>query len=89
MQENWVLPKPFYNQILEKLFFSHANKENLTVCLNKIDYTKKIDTLFSDPNTYTILSHAKSHLKKLQTSVLKILKRFNENEYLGRKYHNN
>ena len=81
--------KIFLQSNSKKLFFTHADKGNLTVCLNKIDYTKKMDTLFSDPNTYTILSPAKNHLKKLQTSVHKILKRFNENEYLGRKYHNN
>ena len=68
----------------KKLFSVYANKGNLTVCLDKINYTNKMGTL-NDANTYTTPSRAKNHLKKLQTNVHKILKRSNDNEYLGRK----
>ena len=64
--------------------FTMADKGNVTVALNKSEYLRKMDTLFSDVTTYKKIK--KSPLKYRQHKINKLLKRWNVNEYLNRKY---
>ena len=68
------------------IFFTRADKGNLTVCMNVSDYKLKMNTLFQDKKFYSVCK--RSPLKSLQNKVHKILSSFNDNEYLNRSYHN-
>ena len=59
------------------IFFAQSDKGNVTVCLEKAEYIRKINELLSDNNVYKEIKE--NPLKKLQNDVYKILKNFNEN----------
>ena len=69
------------------IFFTNADKGNLTVCLKKSTYNTKMTDLLSNTSTY--ISITRNPLKKLQSSTSNILKRLNDNEFLKYKFHNN
>ena len=69
------------------IFFTKADKGNVTVCLKESEYIIKMNNLLSDTSTY--ISIDKNPLRKLQEKTSKILKIFNDNEFLKQKYHNN
>ena len=67
--------------------FTKADKGNVTVCLNKYDYTSKMPELLSDQNTYTNVN--RNPLSKLRLDTKKILNNLNNNEFLSHRYHKN
>ena len=69
------------------IFFTHADKGNLTICINVLDYQNKMVDLLKDNNTYKLVN--KNPLPKLQSDVYKILSHLNNNDYLQTRYHNN
>ena len=68
------------------VFFTRADKGNLTVCLNKEDYKTKMKLLLNDTKTYKI--RKRNPLQSLQSKVHNILSQFNDNNYLEFKYNN-
>ena len=71
------------------IFFTSADKGNLTICLNKYEYYTKMLNLLSDRSTYKLLEKKKNPLKKLQDNTYEILKSLNDNDFLKYKHHNN
>ena len=69
------------------IMFTKADKGNVTVCLNKSDYTSKMLELLSDQNTYTNVN--RNPLSKLRLDTKKILNNLNNNEFLSHRYHKN
>ena len=63
----------------QNIFFTHADKGNLTVCMNVLDFQRKMIDLLEDNNTYKLVK--KNPLPKLQSDVHKILSHFNNNDY--------
>ena len=85
-QKDLVITKRFLKGNSE-IFFTHADKGNQTICMNVLDYQRKMIDLLNDQKTYIILR--KNPLPKLKTYVHKLLTRLNNNGYLQKKYHNN
>ena len=48
----------------QSVFITKVDKGNVTVCLNKFDYIKKMEQLLSDRNSYNVVK--KNPLKRLQ-----------------------
>lgn len=69
------------------LFFTSADKGNVTVCLEKNTYVEKMTNLLFDPPTYTVVK--RNPLNMLKNNTSKVLKNLNDNEFLSIKYHNN
>ena len=69
------------------LFFTHADKGNITVCLNKFDYKEKMLQLLNDESTYKKVH--KNPLKTLQSNSYKILQELNSNGFLHKNFHKN
>ena len=46
-------------KVNQDIFFTNADKGNMTVCLKKDDYVKKMENILSDKSTYTVFSDAK------------------------------
>ena len=86
ISKNLKITKKFLNDNPD-IFFTKADKGNVTVCLKKSEYIIKMNNLLSDTSTY--ISTDKNPLKKLQEKTSKILKNLNDNEFLKQKYHNN
>lgn len=70
------------------VFFTLADKSSTTVCIDKNEYKNKVNDLLSDSNTYSAIKRSKTLLNKLQTKSYNLLKSWNENNYLFKKYHN-
>ena len=85
ISKNLEITKKFLNDSPD-IFFTKANKGNVTVCVKKSEYIIKMNNLLSVTSTY--ISIDKNPLKKLQEKTSKILKNLNENEFLNQKYHN-
>ena len=66
--KNLTLTKRFLHEN-PQIFFTHADKGNLTVCFNLTDYQKKMKVLLNDNNTYKVIK--KNPLKRLQSEVYK------------------
>ena len=66
------------------IFFTEADKGNVTVGMSRVDYKSKRLTLFGEESTYKIIR--RNPIRRLQKSVYKILSDFNENDYLNFKY---
>ena len=67
--------------------FTKADKGNVTVCLNKSDYTSKMLELLSDQNTYINVN--RNPHSKLRLDTKKILNNLNNSEFLSHRYHKN
>ena len=67
-----------------KIMFTMADKGNTTVAIDRLQYIEKMNNLFSDKSTYNEIR--KSPLKKMQTEVYNLLKAWNANNFLKRKY---
>ncbi|XP_043469746.1 uncharacterized protein LOC122503318 [Leptopilina heterotoma] len=70
-----------------ELFFTPADKGNVTVLLKKTDYNQKMTNMFTDTTTYELIK--KNPIKKLIKNTSSILKYLNENEFLDKVYHPN
>lgn len=69
------------------IFFTKADKGNVTVCLDKLNYCSKMEHLLSDKKTYEIVK--KNPLNNLRKNVYNLLKYLNEQNFLPFKYHKN
>lgn len=70
------------------IFFTNADKGNLTVCLYRSEYNAKMNELLSDENFYKVIKKKKRRpfLRKLQLEVYRRLKKLNDGNCLKRKY---
>lgn len=66
------------------MLFTTADKGNVTVALDKMDYINKLEAQLTDYNTYKVVK--KNSLSNLKTNTYKILKHWNINCYLTKKY---
>ena len=69
------------------IFFTNADKGNLTVCLKKSTYDTKMTDLLSNTSTYIPIT--RNPFKNLQSSTSNILKRLSDNDFLKYKFYNN
>ncbi|XP_043467539.1 protein dopey homolog PFC0245c-like [Leptopilina heterotoma] len=69
-----------------EIFFTIADKGNVTVAMDKVEYINKIENnLLNDTKTYKIIK--RNPLNKLKTDTYKILKYWNNSGFLNRKYY--
>ena len=68
------------------IFFTRADKGNVTVCLNKSSYFQKMNTLLSNTNIYKPIKNNPLH--KAQKNVHNLLKSWNNSGFLNKQYHN-
>ena len=67
------------------ILFTQADKGNLTVCINSEEYYKKMEDLFSDTLTYSVVKE--NPLIYLQEKVKLKLNNLNNKKYLNQVYH--
>ena len=79
ISKNLKITKKFLNDNPD-IFFTKADKGNVTVCLKRSEYIIKMNNFLSDTSTY--ISIDKNPLRKLQEKTSKILKNLNDNEFL-------
>jgi len=65
------------------IIFTRADKDNVTVALDKTSYTKNIGKLLNDESTYTIIK--KNPLKILERKLNETLKTWYKKEYITKK----
>jgi len=64
------------------LIFTRADKGNITVALNKLDYINRIEDIFKDNETYIKIN--KDPLKKLTSDIRCLLTRWKSNGYISK-----
>ena len=63
------------------IIFTHADKGNVTVALDKDAYSNKMTTLLSDVDTYVLIN--KNPTKKLTTTLRSMLTRWKTKNYIS------
>ncbi|XP_018405650.1 PREDICTED: uncharacterized protein LOC108782002, partial [Cyphomyrmex costatus] len=64
-----------------EVIFTHADKGNVTVAMDRDDYIRRMNLVFEDRETYTVLN--KDPIKKLTTSLRNLLTGWRNNEYIN------
>ena len=85
-EHNLKLTKAFIKNHKEKIFFTKADKGNVTVCMKVDEYKEKMKLLLNDRHTYKI--EKRNPLISLQNEVKKILIELNNIDALEKKYNN-
>jgi len=62
------------------IIFTKADKDNITVALDRGSYIEKVEELLNDVNTYTVVK--RSPIKSIENNLNNILKRWLLNEYM-------
>ena len=64
--------------------FTYADKGNTTVAIYRDDYTREMESLLSDKETY--IEIARNPLNKLNTKIKTFLYNWNDNNFFSKKY---
>ena len=71
----------------KNIFFTFADKGNITVAIDSLTYKDKMTLMLSDTNTYKKVK--RNPLATLQKNVKDIMMKWNDLGYLDKKYHKN
>ncbi|KYN22078.1 hypothetical protein ALC57_05535 [Trachymyrmex cornetzi] len=63
------------------VIYTHADKRNITVAINKDDYVNKMNSMLEDESTYTIINRNTSN--KIISKLKETLKRWGDQEYIN------
>jgi len=76
----WVIATKTFINKNPNILFTRADKGNVTVALDKNEYTHRMETMLSDKNTYTEVK--KDPINKLTTVLRSLLTKWKNNDYI-------
>ena len=64
------------------VIFTRADKGNITVAMDRVDYINKMEKLLKDKETYSIVKN--NPIKKVEKDLNTIIKRWHNNDFISK-----